>query len=118
MNDVGEWGRPPQRFEQRLAIEPDGTVVARSGKVEYGQGIRAGFARTVAAELAVPIERVRIELGETDRVPWDMGTFGSLSPPRRSRGASCSNAPARAGGFRWTACMYAMARYSRRTGAC
>jgi CO/xanthine dehydrogenase Mo-binding subunit len=79
MNDADEWGRPPQRLEQRLAIEPDGTVVARSGKVEYGQGIRAGFARSVAAELAVPVARVRVELGETERVPWDMGTFGSLS---------------------------------------
>lgn len=78
-NDAGAWGGPPQRLEQRLAIAPDGAVVARSGKVEYGQGIRAGFARSIAAELAVPVARVRIELGETERVPWDMGTFGSLS---------------------------------------
>lgn len=69
----------PERIEARLSIERDGTVVARSGKVEYGQGIRAGFAMIVAEELDVPLERVRVELGETDRVPWDMGTFGSLS---------------------------------------
>ena len=68
-----------ERLEQRIAIEPDGVVVARSGKVEYGQGIRAGFVRIVARELAVPPDKVRVELGETDRVPWDMGTFGSLS---------------------------------------
>ena len=71
--------RPPERVEQRIAIEADGTVVARSGKVEYGQNIRTGFAKIVAEELAVPFERVRVELGETDRVPWDMGTFGSMS---------------------------------------
>jgi CO/xanthine dehydrogenase Mo-binding subunit len=71
--------RPPERVEQRIVIEPDGTVVARSGKVEYGQNIRTGFAKMVAEELAVPSERVRVELGETDRVPWDMGTFGSMS---------------------------------------
>jgi CO/xanthine dehydrogenase Mo-binding subunit len=65
--------------EQRIAIEADGNVVARSGKVEYGQNIRTGFAKIVAEELAVPFERVRVELGETDRVPWDMGTFGSMS---------------------------------------
>jgi CO/xanthine dehydrogenase Mo-binding subunit len=65
--------------EQRIVIERDGTVVARSGKVEYGQGIRTGFAKIVAEELAVPLSRVRVELGETDRVPWDMGTFGSMS---------------------------------------
>ena len=71
--------RPPERLEQRIAIEPDGTVIGRSGKVEYGQGIRTGFAKIVAEELAVPLAQVRIELGETDHVPWDMGTFGSMS---------------------------------------
>lgn len=71
--------RPTERVEQRIVIEADGTIIARSGKVEYGQGIRTGFAKIVAEELAVPFERVRVELGETDRVPWDMGTFGSMS---------------------------------------
>src|SRR3974390_1065090 len=68
---------PPERVEQRIIVERDGTVVARSGKVEYGQGIRAGFAKIVAEALAVPFDRVRVELGETDRVPWELGTFGS-----------------------------------------
>jgi CO/xanthine dehydrogenase Mo-binding subunit len=80
MSGPGAWPpRPPERVEQRIVIESDGTVVARSGKVEYGQGVRTGFARIVAEELDVPVERVQVELGETDRVPWDMGTFGSLS---------------------------------------
>ena len=69
----------PVQVEERISIEPDGTVVARSGKVEYGQGIRTTFAKIVAEELAVPIAQIRVELGETDRVPWDFGTFGSLS---------------------------------------
>jgi nicotinate dehydrogenase subunit B len=74
------WGeQPPNRLEQRIVIEPDGRIVAHSGKVEYGQGIRTGFAKIVAEELSVPLEKVRVELGETDRVPWDMGTFGSMS---------------------------------------
>jgi nicotinate dehydrogenase subunit B len=71
--------RPPDRLEQRIIIERDGRITARSGKVEYGQGIRTGFAMIVAEELGVPIQRVRVELGETDSVPWDMGTFGSMS---------------------------------------
>lgn len=69
----------PDRLEQRIAIEPDGVVVVRSGKIEYGQGIRTGFAKMVAEELGVPLGRIRVELGETDRVPWDIGTFGSMS---------------------------------------
>lgn len=67
------------RLEDRLSIEPDGTIRVRSGKVEYGQGIRTGFAQMVAQELCVPLDRVRVQLGETDTAPWDMGTFGSLS---------------------------------------
>jgi CO/xanthine dehydrogenase Mo-binding subunit len=69
----------PERVERRIVVAADGSIVAYSGKVEYGQGIRTGFARIVAEELRVPIERVRVELGETDTAPWDMGTFGSMS---------------------------------------
>lgn len=69
----------PERVETRIAVARDGTVLAFSGKVEYGQGIRTGFARIVAEELHVSIDRVRVELGDTDTAPWDMGTFGSMS---------------------------------------
>lgn len=88
--------RPPERVEQRIAIEADGTVIARSGKVEYGQNIRTGFAKIVAEELAVPFERVRVELGETDRVPWDMGTFGSMSTAVDGKSLRAAAAYARA----------------------
>ena len=76
------WGeREPERVEERIRIEPDGTVVALSGKIEFGQGIRTAFAQLVADELDVPIEKVRVVLGDTDHVPHDMGTFGSRSTP-------------------------------------
>ena len=92
----GGWGeRPPERVEQRIVIERDGMVVARSGKVEYGQGIRTGFAKIIAEELAVPLARVRVELGETDRVPWDMGTFGSMSTATDGRSLRSAAAYAR-----------------------
>jgi CO/xanthine dehydrogenase Mo-binding subunit len=67
------------RLEERIRIERDGTIVACSGKVELGQGIRIAFARLVAGALHVPVARVRVELGDTATTPWDMGTFGSLS---------------------------------------
>ena len=74
------WGdRPPERLERRIVVTPEGRVLARSGKVEYGQGIRAGFRRIVAHELRLDPDLVTVELGETDVVPWDMGTFGSQS---------------------------------------
>jgi CO/xanthine dehydrogenase Mo-binding subunit len=83
------------RVEQRIVIEADGTVVARSGKVEYGQGIRTAFAKIVAEELGVSLERIRVELGETDRVPWDWGTAGSRSVANDGRALRAAAAFAR-----------------------
>jgi nicotinate dehydrogenase subunit B len=71
--------REPERLEQRIRVERDGTVTALSGKIEFGQGIRTAFAQIVADELDLPIERVKVVLGDTDQVPYDFGTFGSQS---------------------------------------
>ena len=65
-----------------LVVRPDGSILVLAGKVEYGQGIRTGLAIEVADELRVPLERVEVVLGDTARVPWDMGTFGSQSTAR------------------------------------
>ena len=66
-------------LEERIRVEPDGSLTAFSGKIEFGQGIRTAFAQLVANELDVPVERVRVVLGDTDKVPFDFGTFGSNS---------------------------------------
>jgi len=71
--------REPERLEQRIRVEHDGTITAFSGKIDFGQGIRTAFAQIVADELDVPIERVNVVLGDTDQVPFDFGTFGSHS---------------------------------------
>ena len=77
------------RIEHRIRIEADGTVSAYSGKVEFGQGIRTAFAKIVADELDVPIEKVHMVMGDTALVPVDEGTYGSHSveqeAPARSR---------------------------------
>jgi len=66
-------------IEERIRVDPDGGVTAFSGKVEFGQGIRTAFARLIAGELDLPIDRVRVVLGDTGLVPYDEGTFGSHS---------------------------------------
>ena len=74
------WDRhDPERLEQRIRVERDGTITALSGKIDFGQGIRTAFAQIVADEIDVPIERVNVVLGDTDQVPFDFGTFGSHS---------------------------------------
>ena len=62
-----------------LLLDRQGHAVAFSGKVEYGQGIRSGFSRAIADELDLPLDSVRLILGDTDLVPWDRGTVGSQS---------------------------------------
>ena len=71
--------QPGPLMEERIRVDPDGRVTVFSGKVEFGQGIRTAFARIVAAELAVPVDRVTVVLGDTAQVPYDRGTFGSRS---------------------------------------
>ncbi len=70
---------PPPRIEESIRLEPDGSVTAFSGKVDFGQGIRTAFGQIVADELDVPLDRVRVVLGNTAEVPYDFGTFGSQS---------------------------------------
>ncbi len=65
-----------------IGVASDGRVTAFAGKVEYGQNIRTGLAVEVADELRVGMGDVTVILGDTDRVPWDMGTFGSQSTAR------------------------------------
>ena len=62
-----------------LSMDRQGRVTAFSGKVEYGQGIRSGFALAIADELDVPVASVRVVLGDTGMVPHDRGTTGSAS---------------------------------------
>jgi isoquinoline 1-oxidoreductase len=47
--------------------------------VEIGQNVRTSLAQVVAEELRVPFKAIRMELADTDKVPFDMGTFGSMS---------------------------------------
>ena len=67
------------RVDDWLAVEPDGTIVVFSGKVELGTGIRTALAQIVADELDVPFERVTMVMGDTSLTPDEGYTAGSTS---------------------------------------
>lgn len=66
----------------RLHIADDGTITVLTGKVECGQGIRTTLTQVAAEELRVPIARVVLLMGDTELVPDDGGTWGSLTTPQ------------------------------------
>ena len=69
-------------LEARLHIGEDGFITILTGKVEEGQGGRTELALAAAEELRVPLERVRMEMADTDRTPNDGTTAGSGTTPR------------------------------------
>ncbi len=71
----------PKDITSWLHIGEDGVVTAFTGKVEIGQNIRTSLAQSVADELHVPFESVRMVMGDTALTPFDMGTFGSRTTP-------------------------------------
>jgi isoquinoline 1-oxidoreductase len=70
--DVGSW----------LHISTAGKVTVFTGKVEVGQNSRTALTQAVAEELGAPHSSVEMVMGDTARVPYDMGTFGSMTTPR------------------------------------
>ena len=69
----------PTDFNVYLVIGKDGRVTVFSGKIEMGQGVLTSQAQLVAEELGVSLASIDMVLGDTDRCPIDMGTFGSLT---------------------------------------
>ena len=71
----------PKDLAAWLHIGQDGHITGFTGKVEIGQNIRTSLAQQVAEELCVPMDSVSLVMGDTDRAPWDAGTFGSRTTP-------------------------------------
>jgi len=69
----------PKDVDAWITLAADGALTLHTGKVEFGQGIRTGFAQLVAEELDVPFARVNVVMGVTNQTPYDFSTVGSLS---------------------------------------
>jgi nicotinate dehydrogenase subunit B len=60
-----------------LQIAEDGTVTCFTGKIEMGQGAITSLPQIMADELNIPLEKVKMVMGDTDLCPYDGGTWGS-----------------------------------------
>ncbi len=60
-------------------MHPTGSVTVFTGSHSHGQGHETTFAQVVADRLGVPIENVDIVHGDTSKILFGMGTYGSRS---------------------------------------
>lgn len=70
---------PSPDFNAFLRIGTDERVTCFSGKIDMGQGTITSFPQIVAEELDVAYESIDMIMGDTDKVPWDIGTGGSMA---------------------------------------
>jgi len=71
----------PKEITSWLHVGEDGVVTGFTGKAEVGQNIRTSISQTIADELRVPFESVRLVMADTSLTPFDAGTFGSRTTP-------------------------------------
>ncbi len=70
-----------QSTVNRLSEDDKGIITLFSGKVEEGQGARTELAMAAAEELNLPLDRIRVQLADTDSTPSDGLTAGSRTTP-------------------------------------
>ena len=77
---VGSLGAGVGLWESaEVRVNPVGTVEVLTGSHSHGQGHETTFAQLVSARLGIPIDNVSIVHGDTDKVQFGMGTYGSRS---------------------------------------
>lgn len=69
-------GNPLLRSKANVRLDPDGTATVRMAMTDIGTGTYTILAQIAAEMLGLPIEHVRVELGDTD-FPQAAGSGGS-----------------------------------------
>ena len=79
-NVAGALGARAGLFEAgQVRVHPTGSVTVFTGSHSHGQGHETTFAQIVAGRLGIPVDNVDIVHGDTGRVLFGMGTYGSRS---------------------------------------
>ncbi|MFL5520615.1 MAG: xanthine dehydrogenase family protein molybdopterin-binding subunit, partial [Gemmatimonadales bacterium] len=79
-NVAGALGARAGLFEAgEVRVHPTGSVTVFTGSHSHGQGHETTFAQVVATRLGIPVENVDVVHGDTGRVLFGMGTYGSRS---------------------------------------
>jgi carbon-monoxide dehydrogenase large subunit len=79
-NVAGALGARAGLYEAgEVRVNPTGGVTVFTGSHSHGQGHETTFSQVVASRLGIPLDSVEIVHGDTGRIPFGMGTYGSRS---------------------------------------
>ena len=79
---MGQLGSGAGLWESaEVRVNPTGSVEVLTGTHSHGQSHETTFAQLVADKFGVPFEDIEIIHGDTDKVQYGVGTFGSRSGP-------------------------------------
>ena len=79
-NVAGALGARAGLYEAgEVRVNPTGSVTVFTGSHSHGQGHETTFAQLVADRLGMSVENVDVVHGDTGRIPFGMGTYGSRS---------------------------------------
>jgi len=77
---AGSLGARAGLFEAgEVRVHPTGKVTVFTGSHSHGQGHETTFAQVVASRFGIPFEDVDIVHGDTSKILFGMGTYGSRS---------------------------------------
>jgi carbon-monoxide dehydrogenase large subunit len=62
-----------------VRVNPTGSVEILTGCHQHGQGHETTFAQVISDRLGIPIDTISVVHGDTDKVQFGMGTYGSRS---------------------------------------
>ena len=72
-------GVPPMSEAAKIEVDDDGGATIYTGTSPHGQGHDTAWSMIASAETGIPIDRITLVWGDTDRVPSGGGTMGSRS---------------------------------------
>jgi len=62
-----------------IRVHPTGSVTVFTGAHSHGQGHETSFAQVVSSGLGIPVANIDVVHGDTAKIPFGMGTYGSRS---------------------------------------
>lgn len=77
---VGSLGAGVGLWESaEVRVNPVGTIEVLTGSHSHGQGHETVFSQVVSDRFGLPVDNIQIVHGDTDKVQFGMGTYGSRS---------------------------------------